>query len=152
MTSKLDTLKANEKAAMQHANSTVKRSEEVRLKHEKAFEKRPSTQTKRRNEAEIEKLVSEVQELRAEHAKLMKKLHANEMKEIKIVENEVHYCPIDRFFDSIILNSLFYIACTCGRLHVSSKSRTSSLKHNLAKMNLGRWKSMIAIRRNCKQR
>ena len=84
MSSKLETLKANEKAAMQAAAAAVKRSEDVRVRHEKAFDKRPSTQGSRKNSAEIESLVNEVQNLRAEHAKLMKKLHANEMKEIKV--------------------------------------------------------------------
>jgi|MDSY01.2.fsa_nt_gb hypothetical protein len=84
MSSKLETLKANEKAAMQTAAASVKKSEDVRVKHEKAFDKRPSTQSTRKNSKEIESLVQEVQNLRAEHAKLMKKLHANEMKEIKV--------------------------------------------------------------------
>lgn len=61
-----------EKAATKHRL-------EVESQHDKAFEERPSTQAKRKGEGEVKALVGEVQRLRSEHDKLMKKLHAKEV-------------------------------------------------------------------------
>mmetsp|Transcript_58185 Transcript_58185/g.131830 ORF Transcript_58185/g.131830 Transcript_58185/m.131830 type:complete len:422 (+) Transcript_58185:94-1359(+) len=88
MNSKLETLKANEKAASARAAASLKRSEEVRAKHSKEFDKRPSNQDKRHCTAEIKDLVGEVQRLRSEHNALMKKLHAKEAHEVKLFEEE----------------------------------------------------------------
>jgi predicted nucleic acid-binding Zn-ribbon protein len=44
MSTKLETLKANEKAAAAKAAAVVRRSEEVRAKHSAAFDARPANQ------------------------------------------------------------------------------------------------------------
>ena len=51
----------------------------MEAQHGKAFEGRPSSQAKRKGEGEVKALVGEVQRLRSEHDKLMKKLHAKEV-------------------------------------------------------------------------
>jgi chromosome segregation ATPase len=88
MASKLETLKANEKTADVRSKATLRRSEEVRAKHAKEFDRRPSNQDKRKGTEELKTLVGEVQRLRSEHFALMKKLHNKEAQEIKLFEDE----------------------------------------------------------------
>jgi hypothetical protein len=60
-------------------------------KHSKAFEKRPSNLPKRKGEAEVKELVGQVQRLRSEHDKLMKKLHDKEVHSLALRVCGLHF-------------------------------------------------------------
>lgn len=66
MTSKLENLKANEKAAEARAKTLAAKCKSLKGNHAKAFDARPSNAKNRKNAPEIAALVEEAQQKRYE--------------------------------------------------------------------------------------